>query len=335
VLNNVIQPSKETQAVQSEEPTRSHHITSKDELAFAELVSYIQERLECDQLLVFKLSDLAKLYSQQLEQLQADEGRVNTSRLKERILSAFPNLSAHSEGRDVLLASNQEIGSVLRQAANDDNSDACHLARAANIIRRDILQMNNTFNGTFPPECQENAIPSSLKTLVNIILRGPTVISQPVERSSDQACLTIAQLIVFNSVARDRKRHEGSSSSKHHSKLKECPLPIYVSLKIHGATRDRSLVDAFYQLGMCVSYDRLLSITTDVANSVCARYEKEGVVCPSVLRKELFTTAAMDNIDHNPSSMNAHDSFHGTSISLTQHLTNEDTGILQIRDIHI
>ena len=29
---------------------------------------------------------------------------------------------------------------------------------------------------------------------------------------------------------------------------------------------------------------------------------EEGLVCPSVLRKGLLTTATKDNIDHNPSS---------------------------------
>jgi hypothetical protein len=42
---------------------------------------------------------------------------------------------------------------------------------------------------------------------------------------------------------------------------------------------------------------------------------EEGVVCPAVMRKGLFTTAAMDNIDHNPTATTATTSFHGTSIS--------------------
>lgn len=48
--------------------------------------------------------------------------------------------------------------------------------------------------------------------------------------------------------------------------------------------------------------------------------------CPSKLREGLFTTAAVDNIDHNPSSISAHDSFHGTAISLVQHPTTEERG---------
>ena len=64
-------------------------------------------------------------------------------------------------------------------------------------------------------------------------------------------------------------------------------------------------VDSLHKLGVSISYDRVLSISTAVGNSACRRFEQEGVVCPSKLRKELFTTAAIDNIDHNPSSNTA------------------------------
>ena len=77
---------------------------------------------------------------------------------------------------------------------------------------------------------------------------------------------------------------------------------------------------------MCISYDRLLSISTDITNTVLERYEREQVVCPSKLRKGLFTTAAVDNIDHNPSSTTCKDSFHGTAISLVQHPTTVSHG---------
>ena len=45
-------------------------------------------------------------------------------------------------------------------------------------------------------------------------------------------------------------------------------------------------------------------------------------MCPPNLRSRLFTTAAADNIDNNPSSTSAH-SFHGTGISLFQHQSSE------------
>ena len=44
------------------------------------------------------------------------------------------------------------------------------------------------------------------------------------------------------------------------------------------------------------------------------------------MREGLFTTGNLDNLDHNPTSTSAQSAFHGTAISLTQHITDETTG---------
>ena len=49
----------------------------------------------------------------------------------------------------------------------------------------------------------------------------------------------------------------------------------------------------------------------------------DGVVCTPKMRSGLFTVAAVDNLDYNPSSTTSKDSFHGTDISLMQHPTLE------------
>ncbi|VDI23539.1 Hypothetical predicted protein [Mytilus galloprovincialis] len=60
---------------------------------------------------------------------------------------------------------------------------------------------------------------------------------------------------------------------------------------------------------------------------VVERFLSEGLVYPPVLKKGLFTTAAVDNIDHNPSSTTAKTSFHGTGISIFQHPSDDISGI--------
>ena len=277
---------------------------------------------------MLKLSDLVKFFFSKKQELGIECGKINATRLKDRVLSAFPVLTAHTQGRDVLLALKHKIGGLLKEAKEKD-CEAWHLAKAANIVRRDILHIKNLLNGTFAQECQKNAVPASLKTLIGMIIKGPTTKIDPAD---SQACLTVAQLIVFNSISRVRVRSE-STGSTHHVRARECPLPIYAALKIHGATRDKSLIDTFFNLGMCISYDRLLSMSTKITNSVIEQYEAEGVVSPSKLSKGLFTTAAVDNIDHNPSSTSAHDSFHGTAISLVQHQTAEEPGNERPTDI--
>lgn len=54
-------------------------------------------------------------------------------------------------------------------------------------------------------------------------------------------------------------------------------------------------------------------------------------MCPPNLCLGLFTTAAVDNIDHNPSSTTAKDSFHGTGISLFQHSSADNPGTVRER----
>ena len=49
-----------------------------------------------------------------------------------------------------------------------------------------------------------------------------------------------------------------------------------------------------------------------------------GVVYPHVLRRGLVTTAAMDDIYHDPTSTTATTVFHGTSMSVFQHPTRDD-----------
>ena len=56
-----------------------------------------------------------------------------------------------------------------------------------------------------------------------------------------------------------------------------------------------------------------------MANSICMMYEEQNIACSHNLKKDILTTASVDNIDHNPSARTAKDSFHETAISLTQH----------------
>ena len=130
------------------------------------------------------------------------------------------------------------------------------------------------------------------------------------------AVSTITQLMVFNAVKR-RKENSDSSSVSRHNPDREAVLPLYLGLLIHNKTRKRELIDTLYANGLSVSYARVLQFSTDEANHVIDRFDQEGLVCPRNL----------DNLDHNTSSTASNDAFHGTAISITQHLTNENCGV--------
>ncbi|KAJ8364285.1 hypothetical protein SKAU_G00131160 [Synaphobranchus kaupii] len=132
----------------------------------------------------------------------------------------------------------------------------------------------------------------------------------------------MAQLLQYNCYARYK---EGAATHRH-SKDRETPFPVFMGLTAYAKTRKRLLVEMLHEHGLCISYDRVLEVSAQLGDAAVRIYVKDGVVCPPILRRRLFTTCAMDNIDHNPSATTATTSFHGTSISIFQHPTPDNKG---------
>ena len=100
---------------------------------------------------------------------------MNTTLLKERLTVQFPDIRAHNRVRDVLLTFEADVGSAFDKACklNSDN-DAVHLARAAQVVRRQMFLETQSFTG-FADGCQEQSVPPQLLTQVNIVLEGPSI----------------------------------------------------------------------------------------------------------------------------------------------------------------
>ena len=149
---------------------------------------------------------------------------------------------------------------MKKACEHDVDDDALSLARAANIVRRDTLKMNNQFNGSFENNCQEKSVPASPLALVAMVLNGPNIKAQS-DSATPQPVLTISQLLMFNSSVRRRKE---LISTPYHCKERETPLPVYLGVMTHTKTRKHQLVDHLYELGLSISYDRVLEISTEV-----------------------------------------------------------------------
>ena len=109
-------------------------------IAFSEVVTYIDEMAiySPEKKFAFKLSDLNKLYCKRLKEIGLDmQGRVYSTRLKNRILTHFPEMKSYTDGRDVLLAFDADIGEVLGSSLSTNYDDEGFiLAEAAKIVRR-------------------------------------------------------------------------------------------------------------------------------------------------------------------------------------------------------
>ena len=63
-------------------------------------------------------------------------------------------MESHTQGREVVLIFNKDVGIALGKACEHDaDSDAVHLARAATIVRRDMFNKRMEFNGSFHAQC--------------------------------------------------------------------------------------------------------------------------------------------------------------------------------------
>ena len=92
--------------------------------------------------------------------------------------------------------------------------------------------------------------------------------------------------------------------------------------------RKKDIIDKIHSMCVSILYDRMLGMSADEANTVCAQHEIEGVVCPpKLVENDVFTTGKVDNIDHSPSPTNSSSSFCGTAISINSILYLEMTSI--------
>ena len=67
-------------------------------------------------------------------------------------------------------------------------------------------------------------------------------------------------------------------------------------------TRSKKIIEQLYQMGISISYGRVMELEEWIATSVCEKFEEDGIVALAGLYYGLPTVGALDNIDHNPSS---------------------------------
>lgn len=314
---------------QQRRSTENCNQINPESLALAEVVSYIEEygQLGGDMNHAFKLSDLKELYCEHLQKLGGDpSGNIHSTRLVQKLQQHIPALEAHNCKYGTVLSFKGDVGNALLDACNLDTDDqAVMLMRVGKLVRKEMFEKTYHFNGSLCDEQYDN-LPPSLCALVGMILGGSNVGQCIDDNDVSTAASSIVQLLVFNAVKRGRR----DSVAVRHNMDRETVLPLYLGVLIHNKTRKRDLIDNLFEKGLSVSYDRVLQLSTDEANRVIGIYEKEGSVCPSTLRDQLFTTGNLDNIDHNPSSTSSQDSFHGTAISITQHITHDNPGVVRV-----
>ena len=246
--------------------------------------TYIEKAVDSGTLL-FQLTDIHSMYVNHLEDFGINK-QNNKTRLKVDALEKFPEAQEQHDGKNTIIVFEEGMRNMLKEALKkrDFSEDVTVLAKAAKIVRDDIFNHDHfTFTGSFPPRCQEDSLPSSLKSLVSLILNDPNLKDQ--DRHESQACLTISQLILHII----KKRPSKLDAKPRHTLQREPPIRVYIGLNKHQVARSKKLIQQLYQMGISISYDRVLELEEWIETAVCEQFEEDGVVAPAFLRKGLFT----------------------------------------------
>lgn len=287
-------------------------------LAFAEIALFLEESDQKS----FKLAEIMKMYKDIYADLTGTPflQNLHSTRFKERLLLMMPQLREVKTGKEYYIFFDEGVRSLYDRAIEDMDDETIILWRAAKLIRRDIaLLKDHRYEKNLQAfEDQEQSVPSSLVILTQMMLTGGSKLKKQQPRF--QESLSISQIIFTNSIA----HRKGDASHKRYSAAKETPLLLYIGALLYQKTRSQNIINTLFSLGLCVSYKRVINLSEDIAEAVTQHFEKHGVMCPPLLSKKVFTTAAVDNIDHNPTSSTAQRSFHGTGLSFFQHPISKD-----------
>ena len=266
-------------------------------MAFARTVSFIENGLD-DGTFIFKMSDVHRLCQEYLKDFGVDFN-INITRLKRELLEHFETsaVQEQSDGKKVLLVFPEGMQEMF-QCANlqsDYKSEALQISRIASDICREMFAHEHfKFSGSFPRNCQSLSVPYNLKLVIAMILDGTSSNSSV----NSQACLSIAQLIVYNSSKKKSKNSASDCKNVRHTLSRKHPLPLYVGLKIHSLTRGRKLVEQLHNLGITASYTLVKNVESNIADTMCKQFEADCVVCPSSLRKELVPLITLTTTQH-------------------------------------
>ena len=73
-------------------------------------------------------------------------------------------------------------------------------------------------------------------------------------------------------------------------------MPLFLGMMIYAHTRKRELVDTFFQLGLSVSYDRVMDISMGSSTAAASQYQSDGVSSYEMVFSQLLQLIILTTI---------------------------------------
>ena len=136
----------------------------------------------------FKLLAMLQLYRISMEEQGtpcSDTQEQHATQFREYLLKLLPEWTEFSKGKEVYIPSNQKVGDLQAEAHKSQigQDDALLVMCAAVVLRKCCLQRQEPFTGSFASDSLTSAAPGQLRSVINILLQGPSVLR---EQNSDE-----------------------------------------------------------------------------------------------------------------------------------------------------
>ena len=177
----------------------------------------------------FVVAELQSMYN---ELLKSDKIPVSPhiSRFTERLLDALPDFMLQKLDRKNTITYSHEKDLVKNILKKNQSSLAKALLKVVLLIRKQMSEVTNSFQGNFPVNCQQESIPFPLLSLCSLLIDG----ADPTPTNVSQAALSVSQLIMFSYKKQSKivQTNETSLANRRNLKKREAPLLLYVGLKL-------------------------------------------------------------------------------------------------------
>ena len=167
------------------------------DIALADVIPFIDDTItHSDKLkiLVFRLKDLTELILHGAA--TKNTKYIYTTWLKNQILENIPCLCETKKEKFTLVTLDSEIGRALFEACqSSSHDDRMIISKAASVIRKQLFNNDEIFDGDLSRERQMASIPQVLHQLIQLLLKGGTCNNTTFSICSSNMANNISKLI--------------------------------------------------------------------------------------------------------------------------------------------
>ena len=193
---------------------------------------------------------------------------------------------------------NIHSGQLNKKLVDDHSNKADDFAaifEVAKILRRDIMNLRQwKFNGSF----DDFKIPKSLTTLLEWVLVEPSssFTNESVKKTTTKYNINNNAQIIMRST-KSRKQVTQNTESPYKDTV-ETPFAVGLGILVHKETRNKKMIEYLYDLGLSMSYKKVMKIENGLGNMIVEKQNSnEGVYIPDNLTQNSCLHFAIDNID--------------------------------------